>query len=106
MKGQTKAFVLTGLAVAILLAVFVSPWASSEPDGLSKVAEEKGFASTAEDHALDDSPVAGYQVEGVDNEGVGKALSGLFGVVLTFVIGAGFFAIVRRRRRTEVGDGT
>ena len=99
-------FVVVGLLVAVALAAVVSQWASSEPDGLNKVAQDQGFASTEEDHAFDDSPVAGYEVEGVENEGMSKALSGLLGVVVTFVIGAGLFAMMRSRRREEAGGET
>ena len=80
-------FVVVGLFVAVALAAVVSRWASSEPDGLTKVAEDQGFASTEEEHDFANSPVAGYEVEGVRDEGLSKALSGLLGVGLTFVVG-------------------
>ena len=99
-------FVVAGVAVAIALATVVSPWASSEPDGLTKVAREQGFASTEKEHALDDGPVAGYEVEGVQDEGTSKALSGLLGVGTTFLVGAGLFAVVRGRGRREAGGET
>jgi hypothetical protein len=105
-KTSTKAFVAAGFAVTIFLAVVVSQWASSEPDGLNKVAQDKGFAASAEDHALDDSPVAGYEVDGVENGGLGRALSGLIGVTVTFLLGAGLFAAVRKKQRDQVGDPT
>jgi hypothetical protein len=99
-------FVVVGLIVAATLATVASRWASSEPDGLNKVAEEQGFASTEEGHALDDGPVAGYEVDGVENEGLSKALSGLLGVAVTFAVGAGLFALMRARRREEAGGET
>jgi hypothetical protein len=77
-KGVTW-IIVGGLIVALGLAFFVSPFASSSPDGLNKVAEDKGFIDTAEDHGLDDSPLAGYGVEGVDDESVSKGLSGSSG---------------------------
>ncbi len=46
MDAKRKAlwlFVVGGLLVALALAFFVSPYASSSPDGLNKVAEDKGF---------------------------------------------------------------
>lgn len=99
-------FVVAGLSVAIALAMIVGPWASSEPDGLTKVAEDQGFAPSEKEHALEDGPVAGYEVEGVENEGMSKALSGLLGVGVTFIVGAGLFAVVRGRSRREVGGET
>ena len=103
---RNLAFVFAGLAVAIALATIVSRWASSEPDGLTKVAEEAGFASTEKEHALGNGPVANYEVEGIRNENMSKALSGLLGVVVTFAVGAGLFAVVRGRGRREAGGET
>ena len=51
-----------GLAVAFALAFFVSPYASSEPDGLERVAIDNGFADQAQEHALADGPLADYAV--------------------------------------------
>jgi hypothetical protein len=97
-------FVGGGLLVAAALAFFVSPYASSSPDGLNKVAEDKGFDSSAEEHALDDSPLAGYAVEGIDNEKLSKGLSGIIGVALTFGIGMIIFGLVVRRNEGQ-NDG-
>jgi len=90
MKANTKLFVLAGVLVALALAVFVSPLASDDPDGLEKVAEE-GFDDAADDHALEDSPVAGYD----------SPVAGVVGVVATFGIGVGVFALIRSRRSTK-----
>jgi len=104
MSRRTWAFVAAGLVVAFGLAFFVSPFASSQPDGLNKVATEKGFDSNARDHALDGSPLAGYGVDGVHDAKLGKGLSGIIGVALTFAVGYGVLTLVRvtRRRRAAV----
>ena len=57
--SNTRVFLLAGLMVAVGLALFASPFASGSPDGLEKVAQDKGFSETAADHGLSDSPVAG-----------------------------------------------
>jgi hypothetical protein len=44
MKARHKGFIWIGLGISLLLALFISPFASSSPDGLEKVAETKGFA--------------------------------------------------------------
>jgi cobalt/nickel transport protein len=95
----SRLFVVAGLLVATGLALFVSPLASSEPDGLERVAENAGFASTADDHALENGPVADYSVRGIDDERWSTAVSGLIGVLITFGIGLGVFALLRRRSR-------
>ena len=43
--GKTQTIILVGLAVSAILAVFVSQFASNSPDGLEKVAGDKGFLS-------------------------------------------------------------
>jgi PDGLE domain-containing protein len=93
--------VTLGLVVALLLAFFVSRFASGSPDGLNKVASDQGFAQHQKPHALDDSPLAGYAVRGVHDEGLSTGLAGVIGVTLTFLIGAGLFALMKWRRSKE-----
>lgn len=98
---NNRLFLLAGLLITLGLALFVSPWASSEPDGLERVAEDRGFSETARDHALADSPVADYQVRGVEDERTSTALSGLIGTLLTFGLGTATFAATRMLRDRE-----
>ena len=65
--------VVVGLVVAVALATFVSPFASSSPDGLEKVAADKALDTDVEAHALAGGPLADYGVEGVDNARVSPA---------------------------------
>ena len=65
MKGNAKLFLAAGLLLAGGLALLVSPFASGSPDGLNRVAVDKGFDKSATDHALDGSPVAGYAIRGI-----------------------------------------
>lgn len=98
-------FIAVGLVVAGGLALFVSPRASSQPDGLERVAEDQGFAEGAEDHALAEGPTVDDTVEGVDDEGLRTGLSGLIGIAVTFAVAGGLFLVVRRtsgRSRPEV----
>lgn len=96
---RSSGFLLAGLLVALLLAGVVSGYASSSPDGLEKVAEDQGFLQQAEDSALADSPLAYYGVAGVEHERLSGGLAGVLGVTVTFVVGLGLFAVVRRRDR-------
>jgi cobalt/nickel transport protein len=96
-------FVGLGLTVAFVLAFFVSPQASSKPDGLNKVAIDEGFADQETSHASEDSPLAGYGVEGVDDDRLGTGLAGIVGVTVTFVVVGGAALALRQvaRRRTR-----
>lgn len=96
-----KAFVLLGLAVAVALAVAVSPYASSNPDGLEKVAEQKGFLEAGTLHRLqEDAPIPDYAFPGIDNPRLATAVAGFAGTLLVAAIGLGLAWLVRRRRGT------
>lgn len=95
---RTAPFVVVGLVVTAALAFFVSPHASSSPDGLNKVAIDEGFDRTEQSHALADAPTAGYAVRGVDDDGLSTGLAGLIGVAATFAVAAGLLLVVRRAR--------
>jgi hypothetical protein len=92
------AVVIGGLIVALGLAFLVSPWASSSPDGLEKVATDEGFIDTAEDHDLADGPLADYGVDGVEDESLSTGLAGIVGVAITFGIALLLFGIFHVRR--------
>jgi hypothetical protein len=93
-------FIAAGLIVALALAFFVSPEASSKPDGLNKVAMDKGLTAQERPHALDGVPTAGYGVQGVDDHRLSTGLAGAIGVTVTFVLAGGLFLVVKRTRRT------
>ena len=97
-SSNLRLFLLGGLLVAIGLALVVSGFASSSPDGLDKVATDKGFLETARDHRFANGPLADYAVKGVDNERLSTGLSGLIGVLITFGLGLALFALVRALR--------
>lgn len=90
--------VLIGILIAALIcAGAISFYASTQPDGLNKVAADRGFDVTVRDHALDNSPLAGYATSGVQDARLSKGLSGVLGVGITLLIGTGVFYLVRRR---------
>jgi cobalt/nickel transport system permease protein len=96
--ANLRLFLAGGLLVAVGLGLFVSGFASAAPDGLNKVAEDKGFAAKARQHLFENGPLAGYAVKGVDNERLSKGLSGLIGVLVTFGVGLALFALMRAAR--------
>ena len=102
MRLLRKLFVVLGLALAIGLATAVSPYASSSPDGLEKVATDQGFVEQGTLHAVqDDSPIPDYAFPGIENERVATGVAGFVGTLGVFAIGfgAGLAAAPARRRR-------
>ncbi|MGW2914377.1 energy-coupling factor ABC transporter permease [Streptomyces asoensis] len=89
---------VTGLVTSLVLAGFVSFYASSNPDGLEKVAADKGIDKKTGQHASADSPLADYGVKDVSDARLSGGLAGVIGVGVTVVAGSTVFWAVRRRR--------
>jgi cobalt/nickel transport protein len=111
-RSQTRnqAFVLTGLAVALLVAVFLSPFASSDPDGLDRVSQDHGFDTKAsEDAPSQKLPFYNvfdeYALRGVP-EGIATPLAGLIGTLVTFGLawGAGKLFVKGQTPDTPLPD--
>ena len=98
---KQKTFLLSGFVVSLFLAGVVSFYASSNPDGLEKVAEDIGFIETAKDHTYADGALADYGVKGIDNARLSTGAAGVIGVVATGVISTGIFMVVRRKSGSE-----
>ncbi|MBT2505540.1 energy-coupling factor ABC transporter permease [Streptomyces sp. ISL-98] len=90
-----------GLVTALVLAGFVSFYASASPDGLEKVAADQGIDRKVEEHAAADSPLADYGIEDISNGRISGGLAGVIGVGATVVVGSGVFWTLRRRRDSE-----
>src|SRR4051812_35925880 len=69
--------VVAGLAIALAVAVFVAPWASTAPDGLEWVSRRLGLA-TPDPPSVVPAPFPGYEVLGLQGRvGVATAVAGL-----------------------------
>lgn len=97
----TKWVAVVAVLVALLLAGVVSFYASSSPDGLERVAMDKGFSDTEADHAAADGPFAGYATSWIDNERLSGGLAGVVGVVVVLVLTGGLARVVRRGREAD-----
>ncbi|MEU3613935.1 energy-coupling factor ABC transporter permease [Streptomyces sp. NPDC006872] len=97
---------VTGLVTSLVLAGFVSFYASANPDGLEKVAADKGIDEKVEEHAAADSPLADYGVKDVENARLSGGLAGVVGVGVTVVAGTAVFWAVRRRRADDVSPAS
>ncbi|MFM7478279.1 MAG: PDGLE domain-containing protein, partial [Microcystis aeruginosa] len=77
---KNSQFFLIGLVLSLIIAVFLSPFASPDPDGLDRVAEDLQFSQKEDPNALGHQlPSArifdGYALKGVP-EGVATPLAG------------------------------
>jgi PDGLE domain len=94
-----RLFVALALSLAIGLAFFLSPYASSSPDGLNRVAGDKGFDASARVDAIQEaSPIPGYAFPGIDDEKLAKGVAGFVGTLGVFALGYGAAVTIRRMR--------
>ena len=84
---------LAGLAIALALAI-AAPLASSNPDGLEWVAEQKGFIDLAQGSKYEVLP--DYLIPGLSNETVATIFAGILGALLVFAVVL-FVAYSRRK---------
>jgi hypothetical protein len=97
-RFSVRSFTLLAVLVALALATAVSPFASSSPDGLERVAEDKAFLDEGRLHAVqEDAPVPDYAFPGVEDARAATGLAGLVGVLGVFALGCGLAVAVRRR---------
>ncbi len=108
MRQNNSIFIITGLATALGIAAFLSPFASQNPDGLDRVSQDLKFESKAnEDKLASRLPFAQlfdeYALRGVPKK-VATPLAGLVGTVACFGMawGLGKLSI---RRRADDSDG-
>lgn len=109
---KTERFWITSVVVTLILAGFVSLFASASPDGLESVlltgcdtadGEITGGAcvlQAAGDHEIG-GVFADYGMSFLDNEILGASLAGILGVVLTLLIATGFFWLLARGKKRE-----
>ena len=92
---SSKKLIVIGLLASIVIAGFLSFYASSQPDGLEKVSADQGLDVTAIDSANADSALADYGVAGVENERASAFLGGVIGVAITGLAGFGLYIWLR-----------
>jgi cobalt/nickel transport protein len=94
---MNKRDMILGLVVAVAIALFFSPFASSWPDGLDRVAKDLGFFEKGEGTEVLKAPIPDYKIPGLDSEGFSTALSGTLGTLAMFGIGFGVARLMRRK---------
>lgn len=96
MKGIYKVLLL-----AVIVAALISPFASPHPDGLERVAEDKGFLEKGEGKPAVTSPIPDYIFPGIKNESVATAAAGITGTLLTFGI---MYGVARLAGKKKAGN--
>lgn len=87
-----------GMGLTLLLAI-ASPLASSHPDGLEWVAEQKGFLTFAQNPFYKIIP--DYIFPGISNTSLATILAGIFGALIVFMVALGMAYSRRRKSSTN-----
>lgn len=109
-RQRNRAFILASLGAALLVAVFLSPFASQDPDGLDRVSQDLKF----DEKAVEDAPAKKlpfhtifdeYSVRGLP-EGIATPLAGLVGTLATFGLawGIGKLAVRNSNSSPDLDD--
>ena len=85
------------ISLVICLAVAsLAPLASSSPDGLERVAEDKGFIDLGQEAPF--QIIADYVFPGIENEALATILAGLIGTLILFGVAYALAWLLKSRR--------
>ena len=88
-----------GLATALAVGALLSLAASPFPDGLQRVAQEKGFAQKAVPVLPRRPLLPGYLFPGIADPRLARGLAGFLGTLALFTVGCGVGWALRPGRR-------
>jgi len=94
MKAQH--FFLIALLLSLAIAFFLSPFASGDPDGLEKVAQDQDFIAQAEDAANIPAPLRYYEAPLFQNPLLRVGIAGLLGAAAVYCLGLGAGRLISR----------
>lgn len=94
MKNKEKIFIGVIILVSVIIALFLSPLASKQPDGLERAAQDFGFAEKAGNFFNINFIMADYVFPGIKSSYWQTAISGFFGVLVILVLFAVIFGII------------
>ncbi len=88
---------LIALVVCLAVASF-APLASSSPDGLERIAEDKGFIGLTRESPF--QIIADYVFPGIENEALATILAGIIGTIILFgvVYGLSWLLVVGKKK--------
>jgi cobalt/nickel transport protein len=95
---MSKKEIIAGLIIALIVAFFLSPLASSLPDGLERVAKDQGFIEAGDRVSQGIAPAPDYVFPGIKNKKLAVSLSGVLGTVIIFGIGCSVAYLLKRRK--------
>jgi hypothetical protein len=101
-RTSRLAWVIGGLVIAVVVVVGAAFFASGDPDGLERVAEDQGFEGAGQDTPFE--LIADYVFPGLD-EPMATIVAGIIGVVVVFGLVWLIGILIARRRRSARAPG-
>ena len=95
-KGS-KGWIISGIVIS-LIVLFLSPLASTNPDGLNRVAADLGFIRSAQSNA---GPLAGYKITFLADASVSKIAAGAIGVIVVLALAILAGRTLRKKSKIE-----
>ncbi len=96
-RVEPRGLFLGAVMVTVVVASVVSQFASDDPDGLERVAADRGLGFGKPPYFR--LPLADYATAGLGNESLSLAVAGLSGVVITALVLGGLLAATQRVER-------
>jgi cobalt/nickel transport protein len=101
MKSISRKLTFGGLLISLAIAALISPFASTDPDGLDRVAQDLEFESKATQEPitskLPPSQIfAEYSVKAVNEPKISTAIAGVVGTLITFGLAWGLGKVAIR----------
>ena len=96
-KTDSSTVIAGGVIVALVVGIMAVFFASPDPDGLERVADDKGFLDAAQGPVFNVIP--DYLVPGVTNETLAGMIAIILGTLLLFAVGYGLARLLRRRNQ-------
>jgi len=88
-----RGWVVAGIAIALIVVLF-APWASADPDGLERVAEDLGFLGASLDAPYQMLP--DYTIPMLGETGLSTIVAGIIGALIVAAIAIGIGRLLRR----------
>ncbi len=107
-NSRNLAFAIAGLGISLLIAIFLSPFASPDPDGLDRVSQDLKFDhKAAEDSPAKQLPFAQifdeYALKGVPEE-IATPIAGLVGTLVTFGLALGIGKLAVKNSHSSLDE--
>lgn len=97
-----KKFYIISLFVIVAIALFLSPLASSSPDGLEKAAKKLGFIVKPHVSMSINSPIPDYELPSVKHKGLATSFAGIIGTLLTFLLVWGVSFLIYKTKKVKI----